>query len=1355
MKLISCHIDNFGTFHDFDMDFDERLNVVVQDNGWGKSTLAAFIRAMLYGYDNKRSRDLTVNERKRYLPWQGGKYGGSLTFEKGGRRYTVSRTFGETARGDKMTLRDLDGGKSVSNVENVGEWLFKLDAEAFRRSVYITQNTLNTDSSGLSIHARLNALLGEASDVGAYDSALKNLTARVKDYEKMGNRGYIADIQRKIDELLEQQRKADERIRQVDVMRRRIAELDVSLEQTEKEAAALKEQMDAEQAGRKEREAVLKLYQELKRRRQEAEEECQKFLAQIPGGIPTVGELEDMRESQMEKKQASEALAVLKRQKETAAAGVQAQYDALLEQEDAIEKEEEELLAGGPVPLEEELLAVQSSRAELERIADALGILKAQQKEKQMQIQAQYDALLEEQTALEEELEEKSRLLGDETLTPAAVQDIRYDCGEEKRLRREEEELKEKISSLEEQIQSIKIRYGGKLPEAAGISAIPRLCQALAAAGNEAADPAAAWELKQAKETMEELSGLFGEETPETERLLQVQNTISQAQSLEHAAEGVEAQISGEEAKLSGLESAIRQLDGAVQASVRQPDEAPKPFVALGCFAGAVLAAVLAVIFGPALLGAAAVFAAAGAVLLIGNGKKKAAWRKQQEAMSEETRRAEEKKASLEEEYARTKSQMDEERARARESRNQADGLLKDAVEYLGKWSPEITKETAAEVCAALLDALGRFARADNTVRAEEARSEARRKQVENLSTQLDAGIGLLPEDTKEKSLEQRVKEALSDLDACARLETDLQIRKEQAGEQQEKIGAVHNRVSDFFKSHSIDSEEDLGELELRITALTDAKQRVLLHQKRVSDFETANRGTLTGRPDEGTGTSGENKLLAQEKELTGRIRTIFARYKVEEEAAEPWLRSSQERIARKKEIVQKQKTLEKQIADFEKANQAVLGPNKNKKDPAMEKLERQIQGLEEKMNALFRRYGVEKGREEVWLEESKDRLETFSSMKKVQETAKKQILDFEKQHKAQLAEADGAVREESALEKKYRSLEQMRESLLKERTQSEDGIRHADEVLESYRTILQQLKALSEEKQSAQKSLYVLKKSIEFLKKAKENLASRYLGQIESNFNQYLAAWVKDEDLRGVIDTDFNITMEQDGKEHEAKGYSTGYTDMIDFCMRMALIDTLFEEERPFIVMDDPFVNLDEGRLEYAMSLVKALSADSQIIYFVCHPVRAAEPETGMAAPIGRKRLIKAAPKKTVRRAEAPKARYILVPEEAVEPVSGKKKITNNIFSLEFGQKDPAPQRREYEVFFVDGEEKVICDKQQISAENGRVLPEKLRFCLNTGKASGKIYTLMIRNVDAPEYEVAKKIPYEAALSFASDFEF
>lgn len=42
MRLISMHVDNFGGLHNYDYNFEDGLNVVLQDNGWGKTTMAAF-----------------------------------------------------------------------------------------------------------------------------------------------------------------------------------------------------------------------------------------------------------------------------------------------------------------------------------------------------------------------------------------------------------------------------------------------------------------------------------------------------------------------------------------------------------------------------------------------------------------------------------------------------------------------------------------------------------------------------------------------------------------------------------------------------------------------------------------------------------------------------------------------------------------------------------------------------------------------------------------------------------------------------------------------------------------------------------------------------------------------------------------------------------------------------------------------------------------------------------------------------------------------------------------------------------------------------------------------------------------
>ena len=55
MKLIKCHIENFGKLSDFTYDFTDGCNTVCEENGWGKSTLAAFLRVMLFGFPGKRA----------------------------------------------------------------------------------------------------------------------------------------------------------------------------------------------------------------------------------------------------------------------------------------------------------------------------------------------------------------------------------------------------------------------------------------------------------------------------------------------------------------------------------------------------------------------------------------------------------------------------------------------------------------------------------------------------------------------------------------------------------------------------------------------------------------------------------------------------------------------------------------------------------------------------------------------------------------------------------------------------------------------------------------------------------------------------------------------------------------------------------------------------------------------------------------------------------------------------------------------------------------------------------------------------------------------------------------------------
>ena len=105
MRLISAHIDNFGKYSNQRFDFDSSLSTYCLDNGEGKTTLAAFIRVMLYGMSTDRKGGKEFSERIHYDPFQGGSYGGSLELEWQGKRYKIVRTFdAKSETKDKLSV---------------------------------------------------------------------------------------------------------------------------------------------------------------------------------------------------------------------------------------------------------------------------------------------------------------------------------------------------------------------------------------------------------------------------------------------------------------------------------------------------------------------------------------------------------------------------------------------------------------------------------------------------------------------------------------------------------------------------------------------------------------------------------------------------------------------------------------------------------------------------------------------------------------------------------------------------------------------------------------------------------------------------------------------------------------------------------------------------------------------------------------------------------------------------------------------------------------------------------------------------------------------------------------------------
>ncbi len=217
MRIQKIHIENFGKLHNLDLELKDGLNTVCAANGWGKSTLAAFIKAMFYGLDYTTKRSLKENERKKYMPWQGGLFGGSLEFQTGEKAYRVERSFGAKDKEDTFALYDLSTGlESEDYPKRLGEELFHLDKAAFERSSFFVQHDITAGIND-SLNAGLTHVEEDAADIQNYESAAASLENRMKYYRKLGNRGQIGKLEeelRRIREALQDCRNQESAVRE-------------------------------------------------------------------------------------------------------------------------------------------------------------------------------------------------------------------------------------------------------------------------------------------------------------------------------------------------------------------------------------------------------------------------------------------------------------------------------------------------------------------------------------------------------------------------------------------------------------------------------------------------------------------------------------------------------------------------------------------------------------------------------------------------------------------------------------------------------------------------------------------------------------------------------------------------------------------------------------------------------------------------------------------------------------------------------------------------------------------------------------------------------------------------------------
>ena len=298
MKLISCHVENFGGLYRYDLEFEPGLTVIQAENGFGKTTLAEFIRTMFYGFPRKSPRSL--GKRQKYRPWNGKKCGGSLTFSHNGKNYRLERTFGATPRGDSFNLMDLETGqRSTDFTEDIGLEIFGLDADSFERSTYLPQSREQGPLSTDSIRAKLGGLVEDEQDVGGYEKAMKRLhdcRSELIPYTAAATRGSVAEAGRQITAIQQALDRAEDCAVQLENTAGEMARLEEDQARTAREIEDVRTRLTAAT----EAAARLAYRQQLARLEGEARQTAAELAAlkgQYPKGLPTREELEELSDA--------------------------------------------------------------------------------------------------------------------------------------------------------------------------------------------------------------------------------------------------------------------------------------------------------------------------------------------------------------------------------------------------------------------------------------------------------------------------------------------------------------------------------------------------------------------------------------------------------------------------------------------------------------------------------------------------------------------------------------------------------------------------------------------------------------------------------------------------------------------------------------------------------------------------------------------------------------------------------------------------------------------------------------------------------------------------------------------------
>ena len=199
-------IKSFGLITDMTLEFSDKVNVIEGQNEAGKSTIAAFIKYRLYGFDGIDGEG-GISERKKRINWETGTAQGSMYVRVKGKRYLITRSTVPTDSSDRPTYKeeasivDLESGAPAFGKLAAGDVFFGVDRELFDNTAFIGQigdASINEGSVKQSIE---NILFSGSERINNQRAAAKISDKMQALLHESGGGGAIVDLLSKEEEL--------------------------------------------------------------------------------------------------------------------------------------------------------------------------------------------------------------------------------------------------------------------------------------------------------------------------------------------------------------------------------------------------------------------------------------------------------------------------------------------------------------------------------------------------------------------------------------------------------------------------------------------------------------------------------------------------------------------------------------------------------------------------------------------------------------------------------------------------------------------------------------------------------------------------------------------------------------------------------------------------------------------------------------------------------------------------------------------------------------------------------------------------------------------------------------------------